>query len=394
MFYLYGFLALGHIVAQMIFGHLNYRRQKEDRNTVYTGEYLPSVGIIVPVYNEEHDTLKRALDSMRWNGYKGEIQVYVVDDGSKNIDELDKLYAYFANEVAETFKVYRCENRGKRRAQYEALDQMARNKFKPEIVITVDSDTLITYGAVDKLVKTFRDESVGAATGHVLALNRDTNILTRLINYRYWMAFNQERAAQSYFKVLMCCSGPFSAYRGNVIRGLAHKYISQKFFGKYCTYGDDRHLTNLVLEEGWNVVYNNDAEALTQVPTTLKAYLKQQLRWNKSFYREMLWTLKAVSRHHWYLLYDLTMQFVLPFLLMGALAHSLYVAIFLDHKHAFAYVGVLMGVALIRVSYGLFRTKDLGFYWFLVYGFFHVLLLIPNRILALATLNDGKWGTR
>jgi hyaluronan synthase len=208
------------------------------------------------------------------------------------------------------------------------------------------------------------------------------------------MAFNQERAAQSFFKVLMCCSGPFSAYRGNIFRGLMHKYTSQTFFGKVCTYGDDRHLTNLVLEEGWNVVYNKDAEAFTHVPTTLQGYLKQQLRWNKSFYREMLWTLKAVTKHNAYLIYDLAMQFILPFLLIGALVHTAYVAAFIDGKVLFAYFGIMLGVSLLRVTYGLIRTKDLGFYWFLVYGLFHVTVLIPTRFLALATLNDGKWGTR
>lgn len=395
MLYFYGALALTHIVAQVLFGHLNYRRQKKVRESkVFDGIFAPSVGIIVPVYNEDHDTLKRALDSMRWQNYAGVLRVYVVDDGSKNIEELERLYAYYEKEVGDTFTISRKENRGKRRAQVEALAQMARDKFKPEIVVTVDSDTVIASNGVKRIVQAFRDEEVGAATGHVLALNKDTNLLTRLINYRYWIAFNQERAAQSFFKVLMCCSGPFSAYRGNVIRGVAQKYVKQTFLGKVCTYGDDRHLTNLVLEEGWKVVYKDDAEANTHVPETLRAYLKQQLRWNKSFYREMLWTLKAIYKHNWYLLYDLIMQFILPFMLIVALAHSLYVIAFVNSVHVLAYISVVVIVGLLRVTYGLFRTKDLGFYWFLVYGFFHVFVLIPNRLIALATINDGKWGTR
>lgn len=392
MFAVYGVLALTHIVAQIIFGHMEYRRQKSKNNVDPT--FTPSVGVIVPVYNEDPDMLKQALDSIRFQKYAGEMQVYVVDDGSKNRDELERVYRWFEDNMGGYFKIFRKENQGKRKAQVEAIKGMATLEFKPDVIVTVDSDTILLPNSVEQIVQAFRDEKVGAATGHVLALNKEVNVLTRLINYRYWMAFNQERAAQSFFQVLMCCSGPFSAYRGNILRGVAHEYINQKFFGKVCTYGDDRHLTNLVLEKGWNVEYRKDAEAFTHVPITLRAYLKQQLRWNKSFYREMLWTLKAITKHNWYLLYDLSMQFALPFFLIAALLHTAYVSIFVDPRHVFAYVGILLGVALLRVSYGLFRTKDMGFYWFLVYGFFHVVLLIPNRFLALATINDGKWGTR
>ena len=44
----------------------------------------------------------------------------------------------------------------------------------------------------------------------------------------------------------MCCSGPFSAYRKEIIDKVKEKYITQYFLGENCTYGDDRHLTNLV----------------------------------------------------------------------------------------------------------------------------------------------------
>lgn len=388
----YGVLALAHIVSQVTFGHLEYRRQQKENKIDPT--FTPSIGIIVPVYNEEPDMLKRALDSMLYNSYTGDMRVYVIDDGSKNLAEVEKVYSWFEENIPEHYRIFRKPNQGKRKAQVEAIKEMARDEFKPDVIVTVDSDTVLDNDALITIVQSFKNESIGAVTGHVLADNKHTNILTKLINYRYWMAFNQERAAQSYFDVLMCCSGPFSAYRGNVFRGVAHKYISQKFFGKYCTYGDDRHLTNLVLEEGWNVQYNKDAMAYTQVPVGLRQYLRQQLRWNKSFYREMLWTLKAITKHNWYLLYDLTMQFVLPFLLMAALIHMLYVTFTVDVRHIFAYIAIVLLVALARVVYGLYRTKDLGFYWFLIYGFFHVILLIPNRFLALATINDGKWGTR
>ncbi|MEK7153525.1 MAG: glycosyltransferase, partial [Patescibacteria group bacterium] len=171
-------------------------------------------------------------------------------------------------------------------------------------------------------------------------------------------------------------------------------YTSQKFLGRRCTFGDDRHLTNLVLEEGYKVVFDSRATAYTHVPESMRIYLKQQLRWNKSFYREMLWTLRSYRKHHWYMLYDLTMQFMLPFLLVFALAATMYQAHANGPAILVHYVLILMGIALIRATYGLYRTHDRGFFLFILYGFIHVLLLVPTRFYALCTIRQTGWGTR
>lgn len=390
-FIVYGILAVSHIVFQVILGHLEYKRQRERNFIDY--HYIPKVAVVVPVYNEEPALLWDAIESLIHQAYRGEINIVIVDDGSKNLKDLEPVYQHY-EQTTDHIKVVRRPNQGKRRAQIEAVKMFSYFHIQPEVLVTVDSDTVLRPNSIKTIVQDFADPNIGAVTGNVLALNVRKNILTKLINYRYWMAFNQERSAQSFFKVLMCCSGPFSAYRFNVFERVQEAYITQKFLGKECTYGDDRHLTNLILEQGYSVCFNKDAEAYTLVPENLRAYLRQQLRWNKSFYREMLWTLRSVKKHHWYLLYDLAMQFVLPFLLIFALGHMSYVSLFVDHREVFGYIGILLLVALLRVGYGLFRTKDLGFYWFLLYGFFHVLVLIPNRLVALATIRDRRWGTR
>jgi hyaluronan synthase/N-acetylglucosaminyltransferase len=224
--------------------------------------------------------------------------------------------------------------------------------------------------------------------------NRSTNLLTRLISYRYWNAFHQERAAQSVFRTVMCCSGPFSAYRRSVVDAVKDDYVSQRFLGEQCTFGDDRHLTNLVLRSGYKVLFDAAAVSYTEVPTTIRQYLRQQVRWNKSFYREMVWSLRNIRRPHPYLLLDLVLQGLLPFLLMAALALTAVQAVEHGPSAAERYAAVLVGIALVRAMYGVIRTRDAGFFLFIIYGFMHVLLLIPVRLYALATLRRTHWGTR
>jgi hyaluronan synthase/N-acetylglucosaminyltransferase len=387
-FIFYGVLALSHIFMQMYIGHMEHRRQKHRRFTAWRQGHFPSVSIIVPVYNEEPEILAACLQSLCDQDYE-QLEILIVDDGSKQREQLKKtVYAKFEKHP-RIHMVYTPINVGKRHAQ-----KFGFNRCTGNIIVTIDSDTVIPRTGVAQLVQRFRDPTVGAVTGDVQVENHAVNILTRLIGYRYWSAFHQERAAQSFFYVLTCCSGPFSAYRKEVVDRVKDRYTSQKFLGRRCTFGDDRHLTNLVLEEGYHVVFDSRAIAYTHVPENMRTYLKQQLRWNKSFYREMLWTLRSYKKHHWYLLYDLIMQFVLPFLLLGALGATAYQAATHSPFILVKYGLILILIALVRATYGLYRTHDKGFLLFVLYGFIHVLLLIPTRFYALCTLRQTGWGTR
>jgi len=386
---IYGLLALSHILIQMLLAHKEHKKQSHPYFIKFHKGFYPSVTVIIPCYNENPEILEKCLESIEEQKYEGKLDTIVIDDGSKTIDSLMPVYRKF-RENKKFEVILSDENRGKRDSQKIAFD-----KSDSEIYVTIDSDTVIeTPNGIENIVKQFRNLEVGAVTGDVRVTNKKTNFLTRLISYRYWTAFHQERAAQSLFDVLMCCSGPFSAYRKSVVDKVKEKYVSQKFLGQKCTIGDDRHLTNLVLEEGHKVRFDNRAVAYTQVPENIGTYLKQQVRWNKSFYREMLWTLKSWGKHHWYMIYDMTLQFFLPFMLVIALVATLYQAIFVDINRLWFYIAILIGIALLRATYGMLRTKDIGFLTFVVYGFMHILLLVPARFYALATMGKNGWGTR
>lgn len=387
----YGVLALSHIGIQLFLGHLEHRKQITHHRQRNNNTPLPKISLIIPSYNEDSKILLQSIMSCRNQDYP-DLEVFVVDDGSKDIARLEKtVYRQFEDDPIVTI-IRSQKNVGKRHAQHLAFEHATG-----EIIVTIDSDTLLhDTQALQKIIRRFNDSpKIGAITGDVQVENHSVNILTRLIGYRYWTAFHQERAAQSYFNVLMCCSGPFSAYRRDIIERVKDRYISQQFLGKTCTYGDDRHLTNLVLEEGYSVVFDGQVKVHTYVPEVIDGYIKQQIRWNKSFYREMLWTLKSIRKHHWYMIYDLCMQLILPFLLIVALIAMVYQTISTgDIYHLYKYIAILAGIAIVRALYGIYRTKNIGFLLFVIYGFMHVLLLLPTRLYALATLNEVKWGTR
>ncbi|TJW23162.1 MAG: glycosyltransferase, partial [Mesorhizobium sp.] len=65
-----------------------------------------------------------------------------------------------------------------------------------DFVLSVDSDTILASEVITKLAVKMRDPMVGAAMGQLTAYNRSDTWLTRLIDMEYWLACNEERAAQ------------------------------------------------------------------------------------------------------------------------------------------------------------------------------------------------------
>src|SRR4051812_11199930 len=379
----YGILAITHIVMHVVLGHVHHLRRRP--RTALAN--LPSTTVIVPVYNEDPVLLAQCLASLDRQEHPAK-HVIVVDDGSPNLQALQPVYAQFS--VLPGWTVLRLTNNvGKRAAQRVGFEAATT-----DVVVTVDSDTqLLGLDALSMLTRSFLRRRVAAVTGAVGVSNTGTNLLTRLTALRYWMAFHQERAAQSVFGVMLCCSGPFSAYRRSVVMEVLNDYVEQSFLGQPCTFGDDRHLTNLILARGHQAIFDPDAHVITHVPDTWSGFLRQQARWNKSFYRELLWSLRFAHRRNPYLALELTLQTVLPFMLIGALVSVVWRSAS-DPTVAAVYAGIVVGIALLRCSYGVLRTRNLRFLLFTAYGFIHLGLLLPVRLYALSTLGRTHWGTR
>ncbi|MGY4426469.1 hypothetical protein ACVWY2_008918 [Bradyrhizobium sp. JR6.1] len=146
-----------------------------------------------------------------------------------------------------------------------------------------------------------QDQEIGAAMGQLIASNRGETWLTKLIDMEYWLACNEERAAQARFGAVMCCCGPCAMYRRSALALLLDQYEAQFFRGKPSDFGEDRHLTILMLKAGFRTEYVPDAIAATVVPDSLGPYLRQQLRWARSTFRDTFLALRLLPELDGYL---------------------------------------------------------------------------------------------
>jgi hyaluronan synthase len=289
------------------------------------------------------------------------------------------------------------ENLGKR----EGLAAGFRRAWDADVYLCIDSDTVLHREAIANALKPFGRRRVQATTGAVFAANRRTNLLTRLIDLRYCYAFLGERAAYSVLGSVLCACGSLALYRGPTVRKYLDDFLSQRFLGLPCTYGDDRRLTYYCLREG-QVLLAPDALAWTLVPFSMKHFIRQQLRWSKSFFRESLWMLGTVGP--WRICWWLTLVEMGTWSgFTSALVYAIAVKPALTgHFAALTYLISVLVLSYARSGhYFEAEHPDLNLAGKLatlaiapVYGLIHMTLLLPLRLIALLTLRDNSWGTR
>ena len=224
-----------------------------------TDEQVPTCTVIVPAYNEGRgvvDTIRSILAS---DFPAGKLQVIAVDDGS--VDDTWVWLRRASREFQGRLEVYKLvRNCGKRRALYEAF-----KLSKGEVLVTVDSDTILEKQALRNLVSPFyHDSSVGAVAGNIRVLNVNEGLIPRMMEVSFAFSFDFVRGSQSRVNAVFCTPGALSAYRREPLMKVLGEWVKQTFGGRPSNIGEDRAMTNLLLREGHHVHFQSNAVAFTK----------------------------------------------------------------------------------------------------------------------------------
>ncbi len=241
-------------VWMLVMAHLRGRRP------LPAEDHFPSVVVVIPAYNEENVIL-HCIETVLASDYP-DLSVIVIDDGSSDhtYDRVQEIYR-----GDPRLNVFTEPNQGK----WMALDT-AYGMIDAEIVVAIDADTLLRPDAIRKLVQPFADPGVGAVAGNVRVGNRG-RILTRLQALEYTVAQNIDRRAMELFNSMMVVPGAIGAWRADAVRA-AGLYTND-------TVTEDADLTVAVIRAGYSVRFVEQAEAVTEVPETMRALMRQRLRW-------------------------------------------------------------------------------------------------------------------
>lgn len=351
----------------------------------------PSLSVIIPAFNEGR-MVERSIASVAKARYpKGHLEIIAVDDGSK-----DDTWNYISRAAMRfpdiVVPVRLASNRGKRGALAVGF-----NRAKGEIIVTVDSDSVIEPEALLAIAGPFRDPRIGAVAGKVAVLNRMSSILPRMLHVRFILSFDFLRSVQSVFRTVYCCPGALTAYRASVVRQVSRAWEHQTFFGVPCTYGEDRGMTNCILEAGFDTVYQRTAVVHTVVPETYTNLCKMYLRWDRSYIREELrfarivWKRPLVARL--LAIYECTMsnlRYPITYLAFGLLLMN----VTTDPGVLLRMLLAIMIAATFYVLYYLRSERSWDFVFGILYAYFSFFALTWIFPYALLTVRARGWLTR
>ena len=264
--------------------------------------FRPDITVVIPAKNEEQ-VIESVIRTVFNSDYpSSKMQVIVVDDGSTDRTWEGMQRAKRDLALSDRLDLVRHErNHGKRAALVSAI-----TRARGEVLVCIDSDSFVDKDAIRLLVQPFKNTKVVAVSGHGEAVNKDEGLLPRLQQYWYAEMFRLVKGMESRFGCVSCCSGMLAAYRRQAIlpiinewqkerpesaqpivptseqreswvgHGLASKLIKSP--------GEDRILTAYALSgSGAKVVYQSNAIVRTVVPSSLKQFLRQQIRWTRGW---------------------------------------------------------------------------------------------------------------
>ena len=358
--------------------------------------FTPGVSIVIPCFDEEQMIQRTILGCINQDYPLDKLEVIIVDDCSNDnsfekikeiVDELKIKESRYDTQTRIRY-IRQAKNAGKREAM--AVGSLMA---KHELMVFVDSDSFLDPFAIRNLVQPFKDEEMGGVSGRTDVANTFSSALTKMQSVRYYIAFRVMKAAESYFDAVTCLSGPLACYRKDLILKYLEDWRNQKFLGERATFGDDRSMTNFILRHN-RTCYQDTAICATVVPSTHSVFLKQQMRWKRSWLRESLIAARFMWRKEPFMALSFYMGLLIPILAPVVVLYNL---IYIPIVHRVWPMTFLLGLVLMALLMSmaqLFLRKSSTWSFGLWFCLYYEVILLWQMPIAWVTFWKTTWGTR
>ncbi|MGB8703884.1 MAG: glycosyltransferase family 2 protein [Gillisia sp.] len=357
-------------------------------------EELPTCTVIVPAYNEGK-LVYSTLQSLVNSDFPAEkLQLLAIDDGSK--DDTWEWMKKAKEELGDRVTILQQpKNQGKRHALYRGF-----NLGTGEVFVTVDSDSIVEENTLRNLVSPFVvNADCGAVAGNVRVLNNQKAIIPRMLNVSFVFSFEFIRSAQSVLGSVLCTPGALAAYRSKAVMNCLPDWINQSFMGQPTDIGEDRAMTNMILKQGYHVLFQRNAHVLTNIPEKFSSLHKMFTRWERSNVRENLMMSKFAftpfrngsKSGARFLLINQWMRMITTYPLF-----LIMIILLISHPVLFL-SSTLLSILILSTLPALFYAKKYDLseaFWAYSYSIFYTFGLFWITPYAMATANRRGWLTR
>lgn len=354
--------------------------------------YHTSTSVIIPVVNEPVGLFRVVLRQIVRSRPD---EVIVVINGPRNL-RLEQLCKEFAPLVRYVWT----EEPGKRNAL-----EIGIGEAKYSVSVLVDSDTVWFSDTLVELIKPFIDPRVGGVTTHQRIALARRNTLTRIADWLEDVRARGTMAAMSVRGKVGCLPGRTIAFRTSFLKSTVETFRTERFLGLHKEVSDDRSLTNLALRADYKTVYQSTARVRTDAPTSLRVFIRQQIRWAEGSQYNNLRMFGWMLRHAPLMFYIYISDMLIPFFLLSVYVVAI-VSLFtgtaeyysLFAQNIFTQIILIVGGAL--VSIGLrhakhFYHQPIDLLYLPLFVGFLTFIMTPIRIIGFYRLADDLgWGTR
>lgn len=258
----------------------------------------PKVAVIVPCWNEE-STVGGTVESLLALEYpKEKLSIILVDDGST--DQTYSVMSQFADHPQIT--VIQKENGGK----HTAVNLGIEHAKGADLIGCLDADSFVDQKALREIIACFDEPEIMAATAS-MSVHEPRTILQR-IQYVEYLLGNALRHIFSAADSIYVTPGPFSFYRPQVFDTIG------PFRNAHMT--EDMEMALRMQRAGYRIGNAVRARVYTKAPATLHKLVKQRVRWNTGFLRNVLFDYRDLigNRKH-----NALGMLILPFSLVSVL---------------------------------------------------------------------------
>lgn len=259
---------------------------------------IEPITILVACKNEE-ERIADTIEYIKRQDYQGEIEIIVIDNNSS--DKTVEIAKATGRELNIDIRVIHEAKPGKNHALNTGLSYVNTN-----FVITLDADTLLHQSAVRNIVARMLSapRDVLAVAGAVLVRNSRGAFLAKVQEWDYFLGIASIKRLQGLFQGTLVAQGAFSLYKKEAVIQVG---------GWPDAIGEDIVLTWRFLGENWKVYFEPTSIAFTEVPESLKHFLRQRSRWARGMI-EALKVIKPWQQPIPYVKYLTTCNIVMPYL--------------------------------------------------------------------------------
>jgi len=274
---------------------------RRDRPT-YTGQFLPSVTLIIPAYNEEVVIGRKIENSLKLNYPKDKIQILVAADGSSDrTPDIVREFATFGVELS-----YTPERGGKMAAINRAI-----SKTRGDIIVFSDANNFYEEDSIQRLVAPFEDEKVGGTTGAKLIIE-DERDLSSAEGF-YWKYESAIKLNESIVSSCTSAVGEMLAIRKDLFEFPPSNVIN-----------DDRYIVVDLIRRGYRVEYVPEARSFEYVSASAKDEIKRRRRMNAGGFQIISMSRELLPKGKWLEIWKIVshkyLRTLLPFAMIIVLA--------------------------------------------------------------------------